>query len=51
MGKRVGLRTVLVLSGATRADDLLRRPEDERPDVVLPDITHLPRWPDGITAE
>jgi 4-nitrophenyl phosphatase len=48
MGKQAGLQTVLVLSGATRADDVLRRPEDERPDAVLPDITHLPRWLDAI---
>jgi HAD superfamily hydrolase (TIGR01450 family) len=48
MGKTAGLRTILVLTGATRQDDVARAPEEVQPDVVLPDITHLPRWLDSL---
>jgi len=39
MGKRLGLATVLVLSGITRADD--PRIAELRPDLVLPSIGAL----------
>jgi NagD protein len=41
MGKQLGLATVLVLSGVTRADD--PRVADLRPDLVLPSIRELIR--------
>ena len=41
MGKRLGLRTVLVLSGVTRADD--PRVAEIAPDLVLPSIRELLR--------
>lgn len=41
MGKRLGLATVLVLSGVTRADD--PRVEEIAPDLVLPSIRDLIR--------
>jgi ribonucleotide monophosphatase NagD (HAD superfamily) len=39
MGKRAGLRTILVLSGVTRADD--PRIADLAPDHVVPSIAAL----------
>jgi 4-nitrophenyl phosphatase len=39
MGKRLGLATVLVLSGITRPDD--PRIAELRPDLVLPSIGDL----------
>jgi len=41
MGKRLGLATVLVLSGVTRADD--PRVAEIAPDLVLPSIRDLIR--------
>jgi NagD protein len=41
MGKRLGLATVLVLSGVTRADD--RQIAEIAPDLVLPSIRDLLR--------
>ena len=40
--KRVGMRTVLVLTGATRADDAPRLPAEQQPDHVLDSIAELP---------
>ncbi len=40
--KRAGLDAILVLSGATSADDLGRAVV--RPDVVLPTVASLPSW-------
>jgi HAD superfamily hydrolase (TIGR01450 family) len=44
MGKEAGLFTVLVLSGATTAEQAAAAPEALRPDLVLPDLNHLPKW-------
>ncbi len=44
MGKTVGMRTVLVLSGCTGPADLGDIPPELQPDAVLPDLTHLPGW-------
>lgn len=41
LGKRIGVQTVLVLTGASGEADLARVPERLRPDFVLPDVTHL----------
>jgi ribonucleotide monophosphatase NagD (HAD superfamily) len=41
MGKQLGLATVLVLSGVTRADD--PRVANLNPDLVLPSIRELIR--------
>lgn len=49
MGKVAGLRTILVLTGSTSREDAERAPEEGRPDVVLPDITHIPDWLDSLT--
>ncbi len=43
LGKRIGVKTVLVLTGASRKTDVSRVPERLRPDLVLPDVTHLLR--------
>lgn len=47
MGRGAGTRTVLVLTGATRAEDLPQIPADLQPDAVLPDVGHLPAWLDA----
>ncbi|MBI3947806.1 MAG: HAD-IIA family hydrolase [Armatimonadetes bacterium] len=41
-GRRIGMRTVLVLTGVTTAAEAERAPADARPDVVIPDLSHLP---------
>lgn len=48
MGKAAGLRTILVLTGATSREDAARAPAKAQPDAVLPDVTHLPRWLDSM---
>jgi phosphoglycolate/pyridoxal phosphate phosphatase family enzyme len=40
--KRVGMQTVLVLTGATRAEDVPRLPPEQQPDHVLDSIAELP---------
>ncbi|MBI4769749.1 MAG: HAD-IIA family hydrolase [Chloroflexi bacterium] len=51
MGKVAGLFTILVLTGASTAEDAAATPEAARPDLVLPDVTHLPAWLDGRQRE
>jgi 4-nitrophenyl phosphatase len=41
-GRRMGLHTVLVLTGVTRAEDVESAPEEMRPEIVLPDLARLP---------
>lgn len=41
LGKRIGVQTVLVLTGGSGKADLARVPDRFRPDLVLPDVTHL----------
>lgn len=43
-GRRAGLITVGVLTGVASAEDL-----SDLADVILPDVTHLPAWLDGIS--
>jgi len=47
MGKEAGLFTIAVLTGATTAEAAAHAPEALRPDLVLPDVNHLPRWLDS----
>jgi HAD superfamily hydrolase (TIGR01450 family) len=47
MGKEAGLFTIVVLTGATTAEAAAAAPEALRPDLVLPDVNHLPAWLDG----
>ncbi len=47
MGKQAGLFSILVLSGATTAEAAAAAAETVRPDLVLPDVNHLPAWLDG----
>ncbi|MBI3762325.1 MAG: HAD hydrolase-like protein [Chloroflexi bacterium] len=47
MGKQAGLFTILVLTGVTTAEQAAAAPEALRPDLVLPDVNHLPAWLDG----
>ncbi|RME49677.1 MAG: HAD-IIA family hydrolase [Chloroflexi bacterium] len=47
MGKVAGLRTILVLTGSTRREDVDKVPPEDRPDVILPDVTHIPGWLDS----
>jgi 4-nitrophenyl phosphatase len=47
MGKEAGLFTIAVLTGATTAEAAANAPESLRPDLVLPDVNHLPAWLDG----
>jgi HAD superfamily hydrolase (TIGR01450 family) len=47
MGKEAGLFTIAVLTGATTAEAAANAPEALRPDLVLPDVSHLPAWLDG----
>lgn len=42
MGRRLGARTALVLTGISRAADVSARPPGRRPDAVLADVTALP---------
>ncbi|MFQ5858119.1 MAG: HAD-IIA family hydrolase, partial [Anaerolineae bacterium] len=44
MGKVAGLRTILVLTGSTRQEDVDNLPKADQPDVILPDVTHIPGW-------
>ncbi|MHB8244293.1 MAG: HAD-IIA family hydrolase [Acidimicrobiales bacterium] len=44
MGKAVGARAVLVLSGASRREDAERAPARYQPDAVLADVVGLPDW-------
>ena len=46
MGKALGMHTALVLTGCTSKEDLQSLPERLRPDVILPDVTHLAGWLD-----
>lgn len=48
MGLRVGMRTALVLTGVTQADELAR--SDRRPEFVLPDLHELSRLLDRLLA-
>ena len=41
MARTAGMRAALVLSGATRADDLLATDAGQWPDFVLADVTQL----------
>lgn len=47
MGKEAGLFTILVLTGATTAEAAAAAPAALRPDLVLPDVNHLPAWLDS----
>jgi HAD superfamily hydrolase (TIGR01450 family) len=47
MGKEAGMYTILVLTGATSAEQAAAAPEHLRPDLVIPDINCLPDWLDG----
>jgi phosphoglycolate/pyridoxal phosphate phosphatase family enzyme len=40
--RQVGMRTILVLTGVTREQDLPRLPEAQQPDYVLPALADLP---------
>jgi len=42
-----GLHTILVLTGSTRREDVDKVPAEDRPDVILPDVTHIPGWLDS----
>ncbi len=44
MGKAVGARTVLVLSGTSSREDADRAPAGYRPDAVLEDVGAVPDW-------
>lgn len=50
MGKEAGLFSVLVLTGATTAQAAGTAPESLRPDLILPDVTHLVPWVDQVAA-
>jgi 4-nitrophenyl phosphatase len=41
-GRRMGLHTVLVLTGVSRAEDVESAPAEMRPEIVLPDLSRLP---------
>jgi 4-nitrophenyl phosphatase len=45
--RRVGLRTVLVLTGVAQPEHLADLPADQRPDHVLPSLADLPELFDG----
>ena len=47
MGKLSGMQTALVMSGCTGEEDIARIPRRLKPDVILPDVTHLLRWLDA----
>jgi glycerol 3-phosphatase-2 len=44
MGKEASLFSILVLTGATTAEAAAAAPDGLRPDLVLPDVNHLPAW-------
>ena len=44
LGKSAGWLTALVLTGGTNAAEARRLPASQAPDVVLPDVGHLPAW-------
>ena len=48
MGKQAGLFTIAVLTGVTTAEAAAAAPEAVRPDVILPDVTHLPAWLESL---
>lgn len=48
MGKESGLLTILVLTGVTTAEAATGAPEALRPDLVLPDVNHVPAWLDRL---
>lgn len=50
LGKGIGAQTALVLTGGSREADLARVPERLRPDLVLPDVTHLLTQPVTVQA-
>lgn len=41
-GRRMGLHTVLVLTGVSQAEDVESAPAEMRPEIVLPDLSRLP---------
>ena len=51
MGKTLGMKTALVLTGCTPAADVPNLPPQLKPDVVLSDVTHLARWLDTRCGE
>lgn len=51
MGKVAGLHTILVLTGSSRREDVGKLPPEDRPDVILPDVTHIPGWLDSHDVE
>jgi len=46
MGRNAGMRTVLVLTGATDAHDVEKVPREQRPDAVLEGVGDLVSWLD-----
>ena len=50
MGKEAGLFTIVVLTGATTAEAAANASEALKPDLVLPDVNHLPAWLDSQLA-
>lgn len=50
MGRQAGMRTVLVLTGATTAEEAEQIPAELRPDAVLPDVGCLPGWLAEVAA-
>jgi 4-nitrophenyl phosphatase len=48
MGKQAGLFTIAVLTGVTTAEAAAAAPEAVRPDVILPDVNHLPAWLESL---
>jgi HAD superfamily hydrolase (TIGR01450 family) len=44
MGKAIGARAVLVLTGSSTQEDVSRVPPRQRPDAVLSDVSALTRW-------
>jgi len=47
MGRNAGMRTVLVLTGATDAHDVEKVPPEQRPDATLEGVGDLVPWLDG----
>ncbi|MBM4422263.1 MAG: HAD-IIA family hydrolase [Chloroflexi bacterium] len=50
MGREAGLFSVLVLSGATTEEAASAAPPHLKPDLILPDVTHLVEWLDRAIA-
>jgi glycerol-1-phosphatase len=48
MDRQAGLFTIAVLTGVTTAETAATAPEAVRPDVILPDVNHLPAWLDSL---